>query len=415
MSCFDGNIYIRKDYIVCDPNYGVSLKDIVEKIVNDMSIVGQSSTSTVAFSCSLLSTCSIGSLSNVDLSGIQTGNLLKWNGTKFIAGGLSLGSISNVSPDVDTLNNTSDVGKILMWGDQNKWVPNVIPSSSSSVKLNVGTSSRNEEITLNNTTATPLIINGSGKISVDYEPTTNTFTITDFTSPQFNGFSARVNTGTGTTRFFEETLNNINFVYTSISTPSAVKTADGISLQMKDGSASSYSNLKTGITYSTPTENPKSYQLADLDFTDVIKTTFGSETFRLEGQGTQGGAFYSGTSSIKWITNYFFGYVTSKTYTFVAADLTGTVSSGVTRLSGGGSVDKKAFDFNFPSPAGKFIWMAVPTSLITGSTFISGGFPLAETTSRQTLASVTSGSTTISYTIIISDNALNSNLTINFS
>lgn len=413
MSCFDGNIYLRKDYIVCDPDYGVSLTALIERVVLNMPNIGSSSGGTT-FSCSLLSSCSIGLLSDVSSSTPSLNNVLKWTGTQYEPSTLNLSDLATVSNDSDSLNTTSDVGKVLTWSNQGKWVPNIIPSSSSSVKLNLGTSGNNEDITLNDSTTTPLIINGSGKISVTYETTTNTFTITDFTSPQFNGFSARVNTGTGTTRFFGEPLNHINFVYTSISTPSAVKTADGISLQMKDEGASTYSNLKTGITYASPTQNSLSYQLPEGDFENVTKTIFGSETFRLEGQTTQAGPFYSSTSSIKWITNYFFGYVTSKTHTFIAADLTGTVSSGVTRLSGGGSVDKKAFDFNFPSPEGKFIWMAVPTSLITGSTFFSVGFPLAETT-RQTLASVTSGSTTIGYTIIISDNALNSNLTINFS
>jgi hypothetical protein len=100
MSCFDGNVYLRKDYIVCDPNYGISLKDLVENIVNNMPISKGSSTSSPAltFSCSLLNSCSVGSLSNVDLAGIQNGDILKWNtgSSKFVASS-DLGTKLNIT------------------------------------------------------------------------------------------------------------------------------------------------------------------------------------------------------------------------------------------------------------------------------------------------------------------------------
>jgi len=413
MSCFDGNIYLRKDYIVCDPNYGVSLNELIEKVVSNLVI---SNTQSTAFSCSLLSSCGIGMLSDVSSAIPSLNNVLKWTGTQYEPSTLNLSDLATVINSADSLNATTDVGRPLVWGDQGKWVPGSIPSSTSSVNMKVGTPSRFGTISINDSISnpTPLLIQGSGKIAVDYEPTTNTFTITDFTSPIFNGFSTRVNTGTGTTRYFGESLTTVNFVYTSISTFSAVKLSDGITLQIKNGSSSNYLNLKTAIAY-TSNGNALSYQLPELDFEDVVRTNFGSETFRLEGQATQGGPFYSNTSSIKWITNYFYGYVTSNTYSFTATDLTGTANAAVTRLSGGANVDKLAFDFSFPNPADKFIWMAVPTSLISGTTFKDpNGFGLAETT-RQTILSVTSGGTTISYTIIISTNALNSATTINFS
>jgi hypothetical protein len=416
MSCFDGNIYLRKDYIVCDPDYGVSLTDLIEKVVSNLVI---SNTQSNAFSCSLLSSCGIGALSDVSSNTPVLNNVLKWTGTEYAPSTLNLSNLATVSDAADTLNNTTDVGRPLVWSDQNKWVPGNIPAATSTVKLNVGTTSdQSDELTLtdNTSTTSKLTIQGSGKIAVTYDSDTNTFTITDFTSPLFNNFLAKVNNGSGTTRYFGETLAYVNFTYSDVSAyASGVNVAAGIKLQWKDGS--SYTNLATGIAYTNGGATggqTMTYTLADGSFADVTKTIFGSESFRLEGQSTQAGAFYSAVSNIKWITNYFYGYVTSKTYSFVAADLTGTANAAVTRLSGGTNVDKKPFDFSFPTPAGKFIWMAVPTSLISGSSFISGGFPLAETT-RQTIASVTSGGTTISYTIIISENTLNSLTTINFS
>ena len=414
MSCFDGNIYLRKDYIVCDPDYGVSLTDLIEKVVSNLVI---SNTQSNAFSCSLLSSCGIGALSDVSSNTPALNNVLKWTGTEYAPSTLNLSNLATVSDAADTLNNTTDVGRPLVWSEQNKWVPGNIPATTSSVKLKVGTSSDNEDLTLTDSnTPTQLFINGSGKISVTYNSDTNTFTITDFTSPLFNGFVVKVNNGSGTTRYFGETLAYVNFTYSDVSAyASGVNVAAGIKLQWKDGS--SYTNLATGIAYTNGGATggqTMSYELANGSFADVTKTIFGSESFRLEGQSTQAGAFNSAISSIKWITNYFYGYVTSKTYSFVAADLTGTANAAVTRLSGGTNVDKLPFNFSFPTPAGKFIWMAIPTSLISGSTFISGGFSLAEAT-RQTISSITSGGTTISYTIIISDNALNSATTINFS
>ena len=415
MSCFDGNIYLRKDYIVCDPNYGVSLNELIEKVVSNIVI---SNTQSTAFSCSLLLSCGIGMLSDVSSAIPSLNTVLKWTGTQYEPSTLNLSDLATVINSADSLNATTDVGRPLVWGNQGKWVPGSIPSSSSSVNMKVGTPSTFETISINDSTSnpTPLLIQGSGKIAVTYDVDTNTFTITDFTSPLFNGFLAKVDNGSGTTRYFGETLSYVNFTYDSVSAyASGVNVSAGIKLQWKDGS--SYTNLATGIAYTNGGATggqTMSYQLANLSFADVTKTIFGSESFRLEGQSTQAGPFYSAVSNIKWITNFYYGYVTSKTYSFTATDLTGTANVAVTRLSGGTNVDKKPFDFSFPTPAGKFIWMAIPTSLISGSTFISGGFSLAETT-RQTISSVTSGGTTISYTIIISDNALNSATTINFS
>jgi hypothetical protein len=419
MSCFDGNIYIRKDYIVCDPNYGVSLKDLVEKIVNDMPIGGGSSTFT--FSCSLLSSCSIGSLSNVDLSGIASGNVLKWNGTTFVPGIATptLGSIPNVSNGADALNNTTDVGRILVWGSQNQWVPGVIPATTNTVKLNVGAASdQSDELTLTDSTSTTskLTIQGSGKISVTYDPDTNTFTITDFTSPAFVGFNVYVDEGSDTTLYFGETLSYVNFAYSSVSAYSGVTSSAGIKLQRKVGS--SYSNLATGITYNS--SGSKTYTLADGSLADQTYTTFASETFRLEGQSTQAGAFYSSTSSIKWITNYYYGYTTDKSHTFTIANL--TTGSGTAPISGRtteADVDKKAFDFTFSSPSGKYIWLAVPTSILTtsGGSIVDTQFILGSNTLgfiSTTVANVPSGSSTIEYTVIISSAPQTSALTINF-
>jgi len=379
MSCFDGNVYLRKDYIVCDPKYGISLNDLVEKIISNMPISGGSS-SNFSFSCSLLEGCSIASLSDVSLTDIAADNVLKWNGSSFVPGTVT---------------------------------------ASSSVKLKVGTDTNNEDIVLTDSTEniTPLLIKGTGRIAVSYDIGTNTFTITDYTSPEFNGFVARVNanTSTGATSlYFGETLNRINFEYTSISLPDNVKTSDNINLQQRVGSTPNYNNLKTAIPYVSPLpETGQTVQLTDIEFTDITKHTFGSETFRLEGQTTQDGPFYSVNSSIKWITNYYYGYVTNKTYQFVPNDLTGTATSGVTRLSGSNDVDKKAFNFNFTNPTGRFIWMAIPSILFPAS-FTLTGLSLGEA-SRQTLSAVNSGNVTISYTIVISDQTQSAPLIINLT
>jgi hypothetical protein len=249
---------------------------------------------------------------------------------------------------------------------------------------------------------------------VSYNIDTNTFTITDFTSPTFNGFITKVDDGSSTTRYFGEKLSYVNFTYDNVSAySSGVSVADGIKLQWKNGNT--YDNLATGIAYTNGGAtggNTMSYTLADNSFTDVTKTTFGSESFRLEGQSTQAGAFYSAVSNINWVTNYYYGYVTSSSHSFTTADLTGTVTTGVTRVGTVSNVSKKAYDFTFPSPAGKYIWMAIPTVLISGSTFVLGGLELGEA-SRQTVTGVTSGGTTISYTIVISSNPQASALTIN--
>ena len=419
MSCFDGNIYIRKDYIVCDPNYGVSLKDIVEKIVNDMPI--SSGSSTFTFSCSLLSSCSIGSLSNVDLSGIQPDNVLKWNGTNFAPAVAtpSLGTIPNVANGVDSLNDTSDVGRPLVWGNQNKWVPGIIPTTTNTVKLNVGANSdQSDEVTLtdNTSTTSKLTIQGSGKIAVTYDPDTNTFTITDFTSPAFVGYNVYVDAGNDTTLYFGETLSYINFAYTSITAYSGVNAASGIKLQRKVGA--SYTNLATGIAYNS--SGAKTYTLADGSLADQTYTTFASETFRLEGQSTQAGAFYSSTSSIKWITNYYYGYTTDITHTFTITDLTtGSGSSPISGRTTEANVDKKAFDFTFSSPAGKHIWLAVPTSILTtsGGSIVDTQFGVGSLTLgfvSTTVASVPSGGSTIEYTVIIGSAPQTSALTVNF-
>ena len=377
MSCFDGNVYLRKDYIVCDPKYGISLNDLVEKIISNMPISGGSS-SNFSFSCSLLGACSIASFSDVSLTAIQENDVLKWNGTSFVPGTVT---------------------------------------ASSSVKLKVGTDTNNEEIVLTDSTpenTTPLLIKGTGRISVIYTTGDNTFTITDYTSPEFNGFVARVGTSSSATSlYFGETLNRINFEYTSISLPDNVKTSDNINLQQKVGSTSNYNNLKTAILYNSTPGNGQTVQLTDIEFSDITKNTFGSETFRLEGQTTQDGPFYSINSSIKWITNYYYGYVTDKTYQFVANDLTGIATSGVTRLSGSNDVDKKAFNFNFTNPTGRFIWMAIPSILIPAS-FTLTGLSLGEA-SRQTLLAVNSGNVTISYTIVISDQTQSAPLIINLT
>jgi hypothetical protein len=378
MSCFDGNVYLRKDYIVCDPKYGISLNDLVEKIISNMPISGGSS-SNFSFSCSLLEGCSIASLSDVSLTDIESNDVLKWNGSSFVPGTVT---------------------------------------ASSSVKLKVGTDTNNEDIVLTDSTEniTPLLIKGTGRIAVSYDIGTNTFTITDYTSPEFNEFVARVGTSSSATSlYFGETLNTINFRYTSISLPDNVKTIDKINLQQRVGSTPNYNNLKTAIPYVSPLpETGQTVQLTDIEFTDITKNTFGSETFRLEGQTTQDGPFYSVNSSIKWITNYYYGYVTNKTYQFVTNDLTGTATSGVTRLSGGGNVDKEAFNFSFPNPQGKFLWMAIPSNLISGASFTLGGLSLGEAP-RQTLSSVPSGTVIISYTIVISDQTQSAPLTINLT
>ena len=377
MSCFDGNVYLRKDYIVCDPKYGISLNDLVEKIISNMPISGGSS-SNFSFSCSLLEGCSIASLSDVSLTDIESNDVLKWNGSSFVPGTVT---------------------------------------ASSSVKLKVGTDTNNEEIVLTDSTpenTTPLLIKGTGKISVIYTPGDNTFTITDYTSPEFNGFVARVGTSSSATSlYFGETLNRINFEYTSISLPDNVKTSDNINLQQRVGSTSTYNNLKTAIPYSSTKGNGQTVQLIDNEFSDITKNTFGSETFRLEGQTTQDGPFYSINSYIKWITNYYYGYVSSGTYTFTVNDLVNSPSGSVTRLGGSSDVDKKAFNFSFPNPEGKFIWMAIPSSLIPAS-FNLGGLSLGESP-RQTLSLVPSGSITIQYTIVISSNPQSAPLTINLT
>jgi len=376
MSCFDGNVYLRKDYIVCDPKYGISLNDLVEKIISNMPISGGSS-SNFSFSCSLLEGCSIASLSDVSLTDIESNDVLKWNGSSFVPGTVT---------------------------------------ASSSVKLKVGTDTNNEDIVLTDSTenTTPLLIKGTGRIAVSYNTDTNTFTITDYTSPEFNEFVARVGTSSSATSlYFGETLNRINFEYTSISLPDNVKTIDKINLQQRVGSTPNYNNLKTAIPYSSTTGNGQTVQLTDNEFTDITKNTFGSETFRLEGQTTQDGPFYSVNSSIKWITNYYYGYVSSGTYTFTVNDLVNSPSGSVTRLGGSSDVDKKAFNFSFPNPEGKFIWMAIPSSLIPAS-FNLGGLSLGESP-RQTLSSVPSGTVIISYTIVISDQTQSAPLTINLT
>lgn len=78
----------------------------------------------------------IGSLLDVDTTGIQVGQILKWNGTAFVAGDdaedLSNNSISDLQ-DVDTVTTAPTDGQSLVWNSaQGKWLPGTVSGGTGS-------------------------------------------------------------------------------------------------------------------------------------------------------------------------------------------------------------------------------------------------------------------------------------------
>jgi|SRR6056300_240250 hypothetical protein len=77
---------------------------------------------------------SIGSLSDVDTTGILVGQVLKWNGSSFVAGDdsddLSNNSINELQ-DVDTVTVAPANGQALVWNSaQSKWLPGTVSGGS---------------------------------------------------------------------------------------------------------------------------------------------------------------------------------------------------------------------------------------------------------------------------------------------
>ncbi len=312
MSCY-GDIYLRKDLITCDPKYGVSLNALVKEIVDSIN----SSSSSSAFSCASLASCSINALSDVSLTSVSANQLLVYESGQFknktFADAYSIKDIGNVFLPSDIISSATDQynTKVLGWSFTNKrFQLQDSVSTTYTPSLIVGDSdSASDDIYSTASDAGPtgkLIFKGGGNISVSYSPSTNTFTIQDLSSPIFNGFAIVTNSSTvssvtnQSSLFFGQNLPTVKFYFSSITNDTNIKTDSTFSI--KDGATTVLSNQAYGSPRSGPgitsgfTASPA-----------ISNTTFTSKTYSIEGVNKNDQPFAASTI-IRWGTNYLYGY-----------------------------------------------------------------------------------------------------------
>jgi hypothetical protein len=331
MSCY-GDIYLRKDLITCDPKYGVSLNALVKEIVDSIS----SSSSTSAFSCASLASCSINALSDVSLTSVSNKQLLVYDSGQFqnktfgdVYSITDIGNVSLPSDIITTLDSTKYSGKVLGWEFSSKaFQLQDAVSTTYTPSLIVGDSDgANDDIYNTDSSLGPtgkLIFKGGGNISVSYNANTNTFTIQDLSSPIFNGFIIVSSTSNLTptptalpSLFFGESLPTVKFYFSSITNDTNIKTPSTFSI--KDGPTTVLSNQ----AYGSPL---RSGPAITSGFTaSITNTTFASKTYSIEGLNTNNQPFAASTS-IRWGTNYLYGYTYNTSIS--AADLNNAAING---------------------------------------------------------------------------------------
>jgi hypothetical protein len=312
MSCY-GDIYLRKDLITCDPKYGVSLNALVKEIVDSIN----SSSSTSAFSCASLASCSINALSDVSLTSVSAKQLLVYESGQFknktFGDAYSITDIGNVSLPSDIISSATDQynTKVLGWSFTNKrFELQDSVSTTYTPSLIVGDSdSASDDIYSTASDAGPtgkLIFKGGGNISVSYSASTNTFTIQDLSSPIFNGFAIVTNASTvssPTTQpslFFGANLPTVKFYFASITNDTNIKTDS--TFNIKDDATTVLSNQAYGSLRSGPAIT-SSFTASPA----ISNTTFASKTYNIEGINKNDQPFAASTN-IRWGTNYLYGY-----------------------------------------------------------------------------------------------------------
>jgi len=315
MSCY-GDIFLRKDLITCDPKYGVSLNNLVKEIVGNI----QSSSS--SFTCASLATCSINALSDVEVSSPQAKQLLSFeNGVfknKTFGDVYSIVDLGNVDLPGDLIStSTNSYGsKVLGWNFANKaFELQDAASQTITPSLIVGdTDSPTDDIYASGTNQGKLIISGGGDIAVSYTPSTNTFTITNLTSPSFTGFALVGTSSTASTPvalsplYFGDALPQLRFYHSGVTNSTSVKTNDKYTI--KDGSTTILSNQDYGVLYGPA--------VSDTYTPSVTNTTFATKSYSINGLNKNNNPF-SNTGSVAWGTNYLYGYSFSNTIS--ASDL----------------------------------------------------------------------------------------------
>ncbi len=333
MSCY-GDIYLRKDLITCDPKYGVSLNALVKEIVDSIN----SSSSTSAFSCASLASCSINALSDVNLTSVSANQLLVYESGQFknktFADAYSIKDIGNVFLPSDIISSTTDQynTKVLGWSFTNKRFQlqdSVSTTYTPSLIVGDNASTATDDIyTIGSTNFGKLIIQGGGNISVSYDATNNIFTIQDLDSPIFNGFVIVTNDSTVSSvtnqpsLYFGQSLPTVKFYFASITNSTNVKTSS--TFDIKDGA----STVLSAQAYGSPLSGPAITSSAS---PSVTNSTFASKSYTIVGLNKNDQSF-SATANVRWGTNYLYGYTynTSITATDLNnANINGCSANGV--------------------------------------------------------------------------------------
>jgi hypothetical protein len=421
MACLDGDIYLRKDFITCDPKTGTSLKSLMQYIIDDLVTNSGGGTGT-AFSCTMLNGCGIASLSDIITSGSSEGDVLtKLDATTYkflplpVSGATKLSELSDVS-GTDGLTSSSD-GYALKWsnGDQ-RFVPGPIQADTTNY-LTIGGEDAESKISFNVTNTnsdfpsrTPdFKIIGTGGVSVVFSPDKNQIEISLYSAPAFVGSYVRPNSNNNNKIYVGQTLNTLNFGFTAVNNKGNIKPLTDVELKgpkyngtafVSNQSIKTFPYNFTDTNYAT-TSTSTAFQTG----TAYVVDNLGSLSYTFSGTGKDNSTFQSSTS-ISRCANLYYGTVANRDSTLTNTQINGSTVREISTIT-------QSF---LIVPNGNYIWFAIPTVIVDNalgiiefSTTQTGSKTnLAEHT-RYTVNNVTSGGgQTVQYTVIVGANEYNS-------
>jgi hypothetical protein len=420
MACLDGDIYLRKDFITCDPKTGTSLKSLMQYIIDDL-VTNSGGGTRTSFSCNDLNGCGIASLSDVITSGSNTGHVLTKqsdNTYKFlplpVSGATKLSELSDVF-GTDGLTNGND-GYVLKWsnGDQ-RFVPGPIQADTTSY-LTIGGEDTNSKISFPVTNANPdfpsrtpdFKIVGTGGISVVFSQEKNQIEISLYSAPAFVGSYVRPNSNGNNKIYVGQTLTTLNFGFTAVNNKSNIKTLTDVELKGPKYNGSTFvSNqsiktfpYNTGDTNYATTSTSTSLQTGSAYVVDNL----GSLSYTFSGTGKDDSTFQS-SASISRCANLYSSNVVSRD-----SSLTNTTINALTPLE----ISTLSQSFSI-TPGGNYVWFGLPTTIynrisnILFSETQNGSKSVFAVHRTYTVNTVTSGGgQQVQYTIVVGANQYSS-------
>lgn len=416
MACLDGDIYLRKDFITCNPNNGVSLKSLMQSIVDEL-VINSGTGGTGAFSCNLLNNCGIGSLADVIIGTPSTGDVLtrQSDGTyRFVApavsGATKLSELSDVS-GTDGLGTPQD-GYVLKYSNgDNRFVPGPLEVKTNTL-LTIGTEEIDKQatISLNNTDSsnrpTDFSIVGAGGVNVSFDPNKRVFTISLYSAPSFTSPYIRPNSNTLNNKIYVgQTLTTLNFGFAGISNKANLKPSSGVDLKGPKYNGTSFVNnsliknfpyQNTNTTYLTD-ETSNSTQTGSAYLVDNV----GNITYSLSGTGKDDSLFVSSVS-ISRVTTLYYGSVSDRDHVFTNTIINGSSSREISVLTNSFEV----------TTGGNYPWFAVPTviynrieNILFSQTATSSTSSLARYRTESVANVNSTTGVAVPYTLVVGANA----------